>query len=209
MRERQATGDRRLTLVSLALLAALVPGCGGEPEVADRRPTAAGVLGCTAKEEPTNFGAYHVGKEFEGLPLTSQNRACTEAGPNSRPEQRVNAVEYSYGSCNPAPERGCPAPLSVQSWPRCERGFSRISSPRFIIRGVPAQYQGGGMALLTGDSMVVIFANDRGRMLRAARALVRAPAKPSDPVRDAHASGPLPAPAPLPRVCAAAGETTP
>ena len=200
----------RLTLVSLVLMAAWSTGCGGEPEVADRRPTDAGVLRCTAKDEPTNFGAYHVRKEFEGLPLSSQGRACTRPGPDSRPEQRLNVVRYSYGSCNPGPDRArCPAPLSVQSWPRCEVGFSRISSPQSIIRGVPAQFHGGGVALLTGDSMVVIFANDRGRMVRAARALVRAPANPSDPVRDARPSGPLPPPAPLPRECAAAGKTAP
>jgi hypothetical protein len=209
MAERRAPSNPRLTLVSLALLTASIIACGGEPQAADRRPTAAGVLRCTTEDEPTNFGAYHVGKEFEGLPLTSQDRVCSRAGPGRPPEERLNIVEYGYGDCNPGPGERCPVPLSVQSWPRCEGGFSRISSPRFIIRGVPARFQGGGLGLLTGDSMVVIFANNRGRMLRAARTLVRAPAKPSDPVGDAHASGPLPTPTPLPGACAAAAETPP
>lgn len=143
--------DRRLTLVSLALLGGLVTACGGEPEVADWRPTAAGVLRCTAKDEPTNFGAYHVGKEFEGLPLTSQSRECTQAGHNSRAEQRLNVVRYSYGSCNPGPGRvRCSVPLSVQSWPRCEVGFSRISSPRLIIRGEPARFREGAWRFSPG-----------------------------------------------------------
>ncbi len=60
-------------------------GCGDQRRasdaqvVADRRPTDAGVLPCTDKDEPTNFDAYSVGSKFEGLPLVHQGRRCTVA----------------------------------------------------------------------------------------------------------------------------------
>ncbi len=183
----------RSTIVLLTLCSAVAPGCGGDPKSSDRQPRAAGVLPCTAEDEPTNFSAYHVGREFEGLPLTGHDRRCTQAPPGAPPQARLNLVEYHYGDCEPPRgEGGCALPLSVQSWPRCERGFSPYSSREFTIRGVPARFQGGGLALLTGDSLVSIFGDDRDRVLRAARALVKAPARPSEPVSDEQKSGPLP-----------------
>lgn len=205
---------KRLSVTFVSLVAIGVPafGCGDdrrEPAevqtVVDRRPTPAGVLPCTETDEPTNFDVYSVGKRFEGLPLTHQERMCTQAPSRAPPQARANDVLYVYGDCEIPPEQeegGCMPPLSVQSWPRCERSFSPHSSREFTIRGVPARYQGGGLTLLTGDAMVSLFGTDEDHMLRAARALVRAPAKPSDPVKDEVALGALPPPEPRRSGCA-------
>ncbi len=166
------------------------------------KPTVAGVLPCTEKDEPTNFAAYSLGSEFEGLPLTGQDRQCTLASPNAPPHVRQNTVAYIYGDCKPPPEEGgCSPPLSVQTAPRCERGFSAPShhnplKKKVEVRGVEARLHEDGyrLELLTGDSAVRIFGNDRAQVLRAGRALIRAPAKPSDAVKDGQPSGPLPSP---------------
>ena len=199
--------ERSWRPIALAVLALL--GCGDEqepsaaPATADRRPNADGALPCTQRSEPTNFDAYWVGREFEGLPLSGVERKCTQPSSLGPPQARLNVVEYHYGDCEPPPrEGGCPLPLSIQSWPRCERGLSPYHSGNLTIRGVPARYQGGGLALLTGDALVAIFANDSERLLRAAGALVKAPARPSDLVAKAKPSGPLPAVKPPPRGCA-------
>lgn len=192
-------------------MAVLVSACGSDPAASDRESAAAdrglaagGTLPCTEEDEPTNFVAYSLGKEFEGLPLTSKHRRCTLAHPSAPPQARQNSVTYIYGDCEvPAgdPEGSCALPLQVNSKPRCEVGFSPAGShnplaDRITIRGVPARlYEGGNrLEILVGRSTVNIQGLDRAQVLRAGRALVRAPAIPSDPVRDGDATGALPSP---------------
>lgn len=200
-----------LTTTSLVGLVALVltTGCGSERSSADQTSSAgqttSRALRCTGQDEPTNFTAYSLGPEFEKLPLTSQSRVCNQAPPGRPPEERLNIVEYSYGSCNPGPGERCPSPLSVQNWPRCERDPSdyagSLHNPlkrRLEIRGVPAHvYEGGGrLEIFTGASTVVVFGNEEAQIVRAGRALVKAPAKPSAEVTGGDATAPLPAPPP-------------
>ena len=194
-------GSQLAITLTLTLTLVAFVGCGEEREssttqmAADRRPNAHGVLPCTDKDEPTNFDAYFVGRRFEGLPLTDVKRDCTKAPRFAPPYVRQNMVAYLYGDCTPRGYEGrCRLPLQVQSRPRCEIGFSHHSSQEFRIRGVPARYQGGGLALLTGDAMVALFGTDEGRLLRATKALIKAPARPSDRVRATKAHGPLPPP---------------
>lgn len=187
----------------------IVSACGsegpaGEPEsaAATAASTPSAVLPCTGEDEPTNFVTYSLGTEFEGLPLTSQERYCSYAPPGAPPQVRQNVVLYTYGTCEPPPgEGGCPFPVSVQTKPRCEVGFSPPSHHNPLagkerFRGVDARvYQGGHrLEVQSGGSMVTIFADDRAQLLRAGRALVRAPARPSDGVKEGDVSAPLPSP---------------
>jgi len=184
-------------------------GCGserraGKPEPAAGAPTSSAVLPCTEEDEPTNFVVYSLGTEFEGLPLNSQERHCSYAPPGAPPQVRQNVVLYTYGTCEPPPgEGGCPPPVSVQTKPRCETGFSPASHHNPLagkerIRGVDARVYDGGYRLevQSGGSMVTIFADSRAQLLRAGRALVKAPAKPSDAVKEGDVSAPLPSPPP-------------
>ncbi len=200
--------------VTLVWVAIAVPvlSCGDEGRersedraAADRRPTPAGVLPCTDKDEPTNFDAYSLGREFEGLPLTGVDRMCTEAPSFAPPYVRENVVAYYYGDCDIPPDQeegGCRLPLTIQSRPRCERDPSDYYSSKVTVRGVPGRLQDGGVELLTGDAVVNVSAIEPGRALRAARALIKAPAKPSDPVDEAEASDTLPPAKPRPKGCA-------
>lgn len=180
-------------------------------------PSASKLLDCTARGEPSNFVAYSLGRTFEGLSLSDQNRTCTDPEPISsdvarieaqlpvevrRPrEARLNFVSYLYGDCRPPPgEGGCPLPLEIQTWPRCERepsdydiGHHNPLQAKLTMRGVPAHLYEGGLRLevYTGESTVVVFGTDPARVLRAGRALVRAPRRPNDQVEDHAPSGSL------------------
>lgn len=210
MRHLSAAAIGPLLVATLVLFAA---ACGserpGERGSASTQPdpqaelAAAGVLPCTQEDEPTNFAAYSLGPEFEGLALNLQHhRLCTLAPPRFPAWARENTVAYTYGKCKlPEGEGGCSPPLSVLAGPRCERGFSPPSphnplEKKAEVRGVEARLYEDGyrLELLTGDSAVRIFGNDRAQVLRAGRALIRGPAKPSEAVKDGQPSGPLPSP---------------
>ena len=193
-------------------LGVLALASGGGSEDAAGEPTPPGLLACTGEDEITNFPVYSVGPEFEGLPLTDVDRECTQPHPGGPPQARLNMVSYTYGECEPPPgEGGCPLPLEVQTWPRCERepndyevGHHNPLKAKLTLRGVPAHLYEDGLRLevLTGRSTVVVFGLDRAQVLRAARALVKAPARPRDhPPSHGDASRRLPSPPGGPIAC--------
>jgi hypothetical protein len=215
-RKRWAGRRARPTLLALAtsplfaLVALLLAaGCGSERSSADR--TSSRVLPCTGPHEPANFSAYSLGPTFENLPLTDQDRECDQAPPGAPPERRLNIIEYAYGDCEPPPgEGGCAKPLVVQNWPRCERDPSDYAvshhnplKAKVAVRGVPGHLYEGGLRLevYTGNSTVVVFGTDEARVLRAGRALVKAPSRPSASVSSGDTTTPLPAPPSRPISC--------
>ncbi len=193
---------------AVAVAVAVVPSLGSTqeankpagPRTSSESPTPE-LLPCTAEDAPTNFEAFSVGPEFEGLALTGQERRCTHAPPGAPPQARINVVQYFYGTCDPPPDGGCSLPLVVQNWPRCERGPvpSHGHNPvhgKVSIRGVPArQYEGGRrLEVYTGESTVVVFGTNPARVLRTGRALVKAPARPTSRVVEGDTSRELPPP---------------
>lgn len=170
------------------------------------------LLPCTAQDEPTNFTTYSVGLRFEGLPLTLVDRLCTEPNPQSgAPRARINVVNYLYGMCELSAEvPRCQPPLAVQVWPRCERdpGHYTIDhhnplEAKLTIRGVPAHlYEGGHrLEVYTGDSTVVVFGAEHDQVKRAATALGKAPARPTELPTGGDASRDLPPPTPAASDC--------
>ena len=205
-------------LASVAGWAALLlvaTGCGSDLSSAQRPHRLAALLPCTEEDKPTNFTAYSLGPEFDDLALTRKIRNCTQPLPNGPPRARVNMVSYLYGKCRwlrdtSSDGTSCSVPLEVQTWPRCERDPSDYTvshhnpvKRRLTVRGVPAQLYEDGLRLeiYAGESSVIVFGTNRDRVLAAGRALTKAPARPSDPVRDGDAGHPLPPPPPGPIPC--------
>ena len=112
---------------------------------------------------------YYAGDSFAGLPMTERYDH-----PNGR------SVDFIYGTCDPFPH-GCAEPLSVQNWRLRHRHprmiFGRCD--RVTIRGAPAAFFefSGGLDVYIGWRSVVVFADSRALMLRAARALRRVAAE--------------------------------
>jgi hypothetical protein len=184
-------------------LNAASPGASAQTPASTAVTAAASpVLPCTRPDEPLNFGAYSLGPRFEGLPLTAAKRVCHVARPGAPPQMRSNAVNYIYGTCKPPMgDGGCAAPIAVQTWPYCERPVLMPThhnprSGRVDVRGAPADIFEDGLRLevYTGNSTVIIYGLDRAQVLRAGRALVKAPVRPSAPVSAGDTSAPLPPP---------------
>lgn len=205
----------RASIIGFGVLAVVMTSsCGSSDTGSDRAfpaaqqepqsgPSVVEALPCTSEDEPTNFAAYSLGRDFEGLPLKSQLRRCTLPPPRAPPQVRQNSVIYIYGTCEvpEIPEGSCVPPVQVHSKPRCEVGFSPPShhnplADRILVRGVPARIYEDGyrLEMLVGRSTVTIHGVDRAQVLRAGRGLVRAPAIPSHPAREGDPTGPLPSP---------------
>lgn len=203
----------------LALTVTFAAGCGSE-SAAERksRPSTSSqgspaALPCTGGEERTNFTLYSLGPKFEDLPLSRDpERRCTRAPAGAAPAMRLNLVSYTYGDCKPIPgseHQNCNYPLEVQAWPLCERDPAELKPSHHNplagtvrIRGVPGRlYEGGRrLELFTGDATVVIF-GDQARVLRAGRALVKAPRNPAGRVVAGDTGAPLPPPPAGPQPC--------
>ncbi len=167
------------------------------------------VLPYTSPNEPTNFTTYSVGPRFEGMAVTNYERQCNKASP---PRPAICADErclvFVRGCVPRATDGACQPPLVVMTSPYCERDPSKIGPNRHhnplhgrsTVRGLPAElYEAGHKVRLdTGDSMVSVIATEREQ---AARALVPAPAKPSDPVTSGDSDRPLPRPPAGPVAC--------
>lgn len=181
------------------------------------RPRSRTLLDCTASDQPTNFAAYSLGRGFEGRPLSEQRRVCVVPAPLTARQAEIEArlplaarlprdarsnfVSYTYGTCDPPPDGGCPLPLEIQTWPRCERdptdydiGHHNPLQAKLTVRGVPAHLYEDGLRLevYAGESTIVVFGLQREQVLRAGRALIKAPARPRDPVEDRPVGGSLP-----------------
>lgn len=202
-------------LAALAAGAALL-GCGmersREESDAKAKEPDPQLLECTSDDQPTNFTAYSLGKSFEGMRIVYSDRVCTEPDPASPvPDARVNMVHYIYGKCERTLKTPkCRPPLEVQAWPRCEREPAEYDTgshnPLYgtvTIRGVPGYLYEDGyrLELLAAKSTIAIFGDDRSQLIRAGRALVKAPAKPSTPPTDGDASEDLPPPPAEPIAC--------
>lgn len=182
------------------------PDTGSEPSDLGRPPIPDRThLACTLANELTNFAAYSVGSAFEGMAITHTNRVCTRPDPQAIvPHARINIVEYIYGHCPALGEVSrCRPPIAVQTWPRCERNPASYTvdhhNPlvrKLSVRGVPAQLYEDGLRLevYAGESTIVVFGVDPAQVLRAGRALVKAPARPTDPVGGGDLSIDLPHP---------------
>lgn len=164
---------------------------GTETTPAQREWTVENLKPCTEADEPANFSVYSLGRSVGDLPLTSINRRCDpyEAGAPGR----ANYVSYVYGVC-PGIEEGteniCQAPLSIQSWPACERSLADyellpgVPYPREKLgelEGVPAYSfdDGTRVELYTSTATIAIFVTDPA-LVDAAVAAIQ-PEAPSEP----------------------------
>jgi hypothetical protein len=100
---------------------------------------------------------WWLGKEFERLPLTHEERGL-----------------FVYGDCDPEPDGGCPPPLQVQNDTTCGRNPVALDVAaqrlhRLRGGGIVADY-GDGIDLLTGGSTVTVFSTP-ARERRAVRAV--------------------------------------
>jgi hypothetical protein len=136
---------------------------------------------CPRKDPRPDFETYWVGSPFEGLESSGLLRTCTKVDPllvDIQPElakHRENHLSVTYGTCEPP----CQFPLSVQTWPACERNLfdNEAGGPRphrkYLVDGIPvAGFVRGfeGVEVYTGGSTVVIFA-PLPQALRAVAAL--------------------------------------
>jgi hypothetical protein len=148
------------------------------PKGSDTSPSieANGLKSCPPRgSKAVNFSTYHLGAQFDGLPLEDVHRVCRK--PFAGEPFRGNNVSYIYGTCTPVGDTGCRPPLVVQSAPACERNPSlypsRFPRERLTTQGVPAAYfdDAKRLELYTGDSTVVIFGSNREQVFAASRAL--------------------------------------
>jgi hypothetical protein len=135
------------------------------------------------------FPLYSAGERVDGLPLTATLRR----------DDTATYVSFVYGDCTPDDETGCAPPAEIQVWPACRRNLALYEEvhpaapalERATVRGAPAVFLDDGtrLEIQTGSSIVVVFADSRGRALRIASALRAVNGS-------VVAGGPLPQPAP-------------
>lgn len=131
------SGSGRLVLActtSVALLA--VAGCGGS----EREPSSA---------VPPQ--SYHLGDEFDGLPLSDVLPPAQGAG---------GSTSFIYGDCQPSgSDGGCAPPLEVQTWIECSRPPRVPESRLEEVRGalVETDPREARVEVFTGTNTVVIF----------------------------------------------------
>ena len=121
-----------------------------------------------------DFPLYWLGLEFQGLPLSDITRSYRL---HLTPPE--NYIHLMYGTCTPAPEAGCRAPLQISVEPYCDalRGGSAPAAPEddvLQVRSVSVQFAAGALWLWTGDVFVRVSAYPEEQMLAAAEALVAA-----------------------------------
>lgn len=135
-------------------------------------------LPCTGPNEPVNFETFSAGPAPAGLPLTGTTRRCdktTIAG-----QWDTNYVNYSYGNCKiPRGQTGCSVPLSIQTWPVCQRTMAdyEFEGKPLPFRELPnfgdakvIEYAFGierRIEVYTGSATIVIFANSQNLARRA------------------------------------------
>jgi hypothetical protein len=119
----------------------------------------AGYLSTLTKEDLEAFDRFPVlwlGEAFEGLPLTAIQYRYVPAGEGHGPMERVDMV---YGDCEPAADKGCPAPVQVSVYPACGPTLADpVKRESLEVRGVRAdRYFDGHLALETASNRVVII----------------------------------------------------
>lgn len=167
------------------------PGPGAKSQGAGARDAAAGggLKDCPS-DGSTNFDTYSLGPQFGRLSLTGVQRECKAPDATAiavgAPALRQNNKTYLYGTCKQPTETegGCADPISVQSFPACERNLSlykRYPAPDGTvypydmtrIRGVPAAIfdDGDRIEVYTGDVTVVVWGQDPALVEKAAKSL--------------------------------------
>jgi hypothetical protein len=167
------------------------------------------VVPCTGPHDPVNFEVFSVGPSPAGLHLTGTSRRCD---PNTwKDGWPNNYVNYSYGECTiPRGATGCAPPLTIQTWPACQRAFAEYS-----FEGKPLPYRklphfgraevvdftfpANRIEVYTGSVTVVIFANSSTLAKKAVR-MLRPQERGSPPAAQGDAlQGSLPIGLPPPR----------
>jgi hypothetical protein len=168
----------RAAIVGTVAIGLVLGACGGADEGSQGSQATSGNFDMAGARAFRDYPVYGLGPEFEQLPLT---RVLRRSDPPSELPVRADFVSFIYGSCTPADDAGCTAPLEVQVWPACERNPSvydwtpaeEAAIEHLTVRGAPASlYEDGRrLEISTGRSTVVIFGLNRGHVLRAAQAL--------------------------------------
>jgi len=187
-------------LVATGALAAVVVvlvagGAGGQsepglPATADQGVREQAALNHSLKSCDAKFGELDVGTSFAGLDLVHKESVCTDPDP-VRTQAAGGAIDPTslarahwsvaiYGTCKATSEMGCSPPLSIQTWPACERspadytmaGETLQPTETLKVRGAPARFYGDNrLELSTTDLTVVLFGDSRELLLKAAEAL--------------------------------------
>lgn len=159
------------------------------------------LMPCTDPGANVNFPVYSVGQVFENLAEQPATRTCDTPDADQLQEglARDNDVTIDYGTCTPSPSgpddtslpANCNPPLSIQTWPACERNAALYQDDPFgtplphtdlLVRGVPASWFDDGadrrLEIYTGLVTVVIFGDNDQLMLDAANAMLPVPGNP-------------------------------
>ncbi len=124
------------------------------------------------------FEIYWLGEEFQGHSLRSVITTDDPGVPGLEVETRNFIVGLTYGDCViPVGASGCPLPLSIKTQAYCESPPGDLSAiaktgPETEIRGAPAQWTGGSLAMWTGNVFISIAGTDPALVDAAARNLV-------------------------------------
>jgi hypothetical protein len=186
----------------------------GIEDLSHHDPPSAGTrdqLPCTAVDEPTNFDRFSVGRSFQAHPVRYTVRQCKGGATAHR--IRTNDVVSVYGTCTSRGDSGCIPPLSVETWPACQRSLADYeawtgrpyphSRPVSWSHGaVSVSFDGGTrVEVYTGRSTIVFFGNDPQLVASALGSLRREPRgdRVSNPVTSATGAVGIDAlPAPVP-----------
>jgi hypothetical protein len=156
---------------------------GADPQFTDAA-AGTGTLPCS---DPIDHYSAGWNAQFHGLQRDPRVQHCAPAPPADQgPPIPTDVSEISYGDCHATPGNACDLPLTVQSWPACERNLSlydRYAGPvdaqppqhtDLTIRGVPAASFNDGewLEVYTGDTTIVIFGQSEQLQEAAANSLV-------------------------------------
>jgi hypothetical protein len=140
-------------------------------------------LPCTGMNQAPPFEVFSAGPTPRDLPLTGTTRRCDQATPKTYGWPN-NYVGYSYGDCEiPTGATGCSPPLTVQTWPACQRSEADYSLeggplPHHDLpdlgeaKVVEFTFPSSRIEVYTGATTIVIYAADR-ELARDALALLR------------------------------------
>lgn len=183
-------GSNALAVAALgaALVVAVAFGRSSTAAGTEARGADRPVRGNSSLEEARaiqGFDVYFAGQSVAGLPLTAVERRNDTAA----------YVSFVYGDCRAGDHQGCAPPLEIQTWPACVRHLSLYDDrdpfaprpERSRVRGAPAGILDDGrqLELQTASSTVVMFAETRALVSRAAAALrgINSPEPAGDPLR--------------------------
>lgn len=175
---------------AVGLIVGTVGGQGADQPFVEPGVVRQAALDHSLKPCGESFERFHVGATFAGLPLVHEEMACTrpepvrtraaggEIDPNSL--GRAHSMTYIYGECKAEGDQGCSPPLSIQTWPACERSAADYTmagerlepTEELTLRGVPARFYGENrLELSAADETIVLFGDTREVLISAANAL--------------------------------------